>query len=334
METKIFQQDQIDEAVKLLAAGKLVAFPTETVYGLGAIATNEKAVKSVYAAKGRPSDNPLIVTVSDEAMVSDYAKEIPERAQKLMKHFWPGPLTILLFVKPNALPKAVTGGLDTVAFRCPDDKLTHDLISKLGYPIVGPSANTSTKPSPTTAQHVYHDLNGKIAGIIDGGPTRVGLESTIIDLSVETPVVLRPGEITPQELSEVLGEKVLINSGLVKDQDIPKAPGMKYRHYAPSEPVIIVDDTSDFAKIAFNEHTGVAALDSVLVGLNVPEQNKYSLGKSLVDADHNLFGALRYFDDKQSIDQIYVQGFSGSEATLAYMNRLNKAAAENHFHVN
>lgn len=333
METKIFQQDQIDEAVKLLGAGELVAFPTETVYGLGAIATNEKAVKGVYAAKGRPSDNPLIVTVSDEAMVSDYAKEIPERAQKLMKHFWPGPLTILLFVKPNALPKAVTGGLDTVAFRCPDDKLTHDLISKLGYPIVGPSANTSTKPSPTTAQHVYHDLNGKIAGIIDGGPTRVGLESTIIDLSVETPVVLRPGEITPQELSEVLGEKVLINSGLVKDQDIPKAPGMKYRHYAPSEPVIIVDNTSDFAKIEFNEHTGVAALDSVLVGLNVSEQNKYSLGKNLVDADHNLFGALRYFDDKQSIDQIYVQGFSGSEATLAYMNRLNKAAAENHFHV-
>ena len=333
METKIFQQDQIDEAVKLLAAGKLVAFPTETVYGLGAIATNEKAVKSVYAAKGRPSDNPLIVTVSDEAMVSDYAKEIPERAQKLMKHFWPGPLTILLFVKPNALPKAVTGGLDTVAFRCPDDRLTHDLISKLGYPIVGPSANTSTKPSPTTAQHVYHDLNGKIAGIIDGGPTRVGLESTIIDLSVETPVVLRPGEITPQELSEVLGEKVLINSGQVEDQGVPKAPGMKYRHYAPSEPVIIVDDTSDFAKIEFNEHTGVAALDSVLVGLNVSDQNKYSLGKNLVDADHNLFGALRYFDDKQSIDQIYVQGFSGSEATLAYMNRLNKAAAENHFHV-
>lgn len=333
METKIFQQDQIDEAVKLLAAGELVAFPTETVYGLGAIATNEKAVKGVYAAKGRPSDNPLIVTVSDEAMVSDYAKEIPERAQKLMKHFWPGPLTILLFVKPNALPKAVTGGLDTVAFRCPDDKLTHDLISKLGYPIVGPSANTSTKPSPTTAQHVYHDLNGKIAGIIDGGPTRVGLESTIIDLSVETPVVLRPGEITPQELSEVLDEKVLINSGQVEDQGVPKAPGMKYRHYAPSEPVIIVDDTSDFAKIEFNEHTGVAALDSVLVGLNVSEQNKYSLGKNLVDADHNLFGALRYFDDKQSIDQIYVQGFSGSEATLAYMNRLNKAAAENHFHV-
>ena len=333
METKIFQQDQIDEAVKLLGAGELVAFPTETVYGLGAIATNEKAVKGVYAAKGRPSDNPLIVTVSDEAMVSDYAKEIPERAQKLMKHFWPGPLTILLFVKPNALPKAVTGGLDTVAFRCPDDKLTHDLISKLGYPIVGPSANTSTKPSPTTAQHVYHDLNGKIAGIIDGGPTRVGLESTIIDLSVETPVVLRPGEITPQELSEVLGEKVLINSGQVEDQGVPKAPGMKYRHYAPSEPVIIVDDTSDFAKIEFNEHTGVAALDSVLVGLNVPEQNKFSLGKNLVDADHNLFGALRYFDDKQSINQIYVQGFSGSEATLAYMNRLNKAAAENHFHV-
>lgn len=171
METQIFKKDQIDDAVKLLAKGELVAFPTETVYGLGAIATNEKSVKGVYAAKGRPSDNPLIVTVSDEKMMAKYAKEVPERAKKLIKHFWPGPLTLLLFVKPGTLPDAVTGGLDTVAFRCPDDQLTHDLIAKLGYPIVGPSANTSTKPSPTTAEHVYHDLKGKIAGIIDGGPT-------------------------------------------------------------------------------------------------------------------------------------------------------------------
>ena len=228
METKIFKKDQINDAVKLLAKGELVAFPTETVYGLGAIATKEKSVKGVYAAKGRPSDNPLIVTVSDEEMMAKYAKEVPERAKKLIKHFWPGPLTLLLFVKPGTLPDAVTGGLDTVAFRCPDDQLTHDLIAKLGYPIVGPSANTSTKPSPTTAEHVYHDLKGKIAGIIDDGPTRVGLESTIIDLSVETPIVLRPGEITPEELSEVLGEKVLINTGKVSDKDIPKAPGMKY----------------------------------------------------------------------------------------------------------
>lgn len=331
METKIFSKDQIDDAVDLLAQGELVAFPTETVYGLGAIATKEKSVKAVYAAKGRPSDNPLIVTVSDEEMMRRYAKEVPERAEKLIKHFWPGPLTILLFVKPGSLPTAVTGGLDTVAFRCPDDKLTHDLIKKLGYPIVGPSANTSTKPSPTTAQHVYHDLKGKIAGIIDGGPTRVGLESTIIDLSVKTPIVLRPGEITPEQLSKVLGEKVLINTGKVSDKEIPKAPGMKYRHYAPSAPVMVVDDAADFKKIAFNQNTGVMALKEQLSNIDLPEQNKFNLGNNLVDADHNLFGGLRYFDDKKNIKQIYVQGFSDGEESLAYMNRLNKAAAGHHF---
>ena len=331
METKIFSQDQIDDAVKLLAQGELVAFPTETVYGLGAIATNEKAVKNVYKAKGRPSDNPLIVTVSDAQMMSHYAKEVPERAQKLIKKFWPGPLTLLLYVKPHSLPKAVTGGLDTVAFRCPDDDLTHQLISKLGYPIVGPSANTSTKPSPTTAAHVYHDLKGKIAGIIDGGPTEVGLESTIIDLSVATPIVLRPGAVTPAELSQVLGEKVLINSGKVADKDVPKAPGMKYRHYAPSAPVVVVDDPKDFANIDLTNATGVMALTDVLEKIKLPAANKFNLGKNLLEADHNLFGGLRYFDDKPEIKQIFVQGFSGSENTLAYMNRLNKAAAGHHY---
>ena len=331
METKIFSQDQIDDAVKLLAQGELVAFPTETVYGLGAIATNEKAVKNVYKAKGRPSDNPLIVTVSDAKMMSHYAKEVPERAQKLIKKFWPGPLTLLLYVKPHSLPKAVTGGLDTVAFRCPNDDLTHQLISKLGYPIVGPSANTSTKPSPTTAAHVYHDLKGKIAGIIDGGPTEVGLESTIIDLSVATPIVLRPGAVTPAELSQVLGEKVLINSGKVADKDVPKAPGMKYRHYAPSAPVVVVDDPEDFANIDLTNATGVMALTDVLEKIKLPAANKFNLGKNLLEADHNLFGGLRYFDDKPEIKQIFVQGFSGSENTLAYMNRLNKAAAGHHY---
>lgn len=331
METKIFSEDQLDEAVKLLAQGELVAFPTETVYGLGAIATNEKSVKGVYEAKGRPSDNPLIVTVSDEKMIEKYAKSVPERAKKLIKHFWPGPLTILLYVKPGSLPDAVTGGLDTVAFRCPDDKLTHDLIEKLGYPIVGPSANTSTKPSPTTAQHVYHDLKGKIAGIIDGGETRVGLESTIIDLSVETPIVLRPGEITPEELSSVLGEKVLINTGKVTDKEVPKAPGMKYRHYAPSAPVVVVDDEADFKKINFTTNVGVMALDSVLEKIDLPAKNKFSLGKNLTDADHNLFGGLRYFDDQKNIEQIFVQGFNIGQESLAYMNRLNKAAAGHHF---
>lgn len=330
METKIFKREQLDEAARLLGEGELVAFPTETVYGLGALATRDDSVKKVYAAKGRPSDNPLIVTVADEAMMRPYAKEVPERAEKLIKHFWPGPLTILLLAKEGALPESVTGGLPTVAFRCPDDQLTHDLIAKLGYPIVGPSANTSTKPSPTTAQHVYHDLKGKIAGIVDGGETEVGLESTIVDLSVNPAVVLRPGKITPEEISHVLGEEVLINRGQVSDKDVPKAPGMKYRHYAPSAQVYVVDQVATFAKLDLDASCGVMATSDLLEKLPVPEENKFNLGKNLTEADHNLFAGLRYFDDRLEIKTIYVEGFDQGEESLAYMNRLNKAAGGHH----
>lgn len=330
METKIFKREQLDEAARLLGEGELVAFPTETVYGLGALATRDDSVKKVYAAKGRPSDNPLIVTVADEAMMRPYAKEVPERAEKLIKHFWPGPLTILLLAKEGALPESVTGGLPTVAFRCPDDQLTHDLIAKLGYPIVGPSANTSTKPSPTTAQHVYHDLKGKIAGIVDGGETEVGLESTIVDLSVNPAVVLRPGKITPEEISQVLGEEVLINRGQVSDKDVPKAPGMKYRHYAPSAQVYVVDQVATFAKLDLDASCGVMATSDLLEKLPVPEENKFNLGKNLTEADHNLFAGLRYFDDRLEIKTIYVEGFDQGEESLAYMNRLNKAAGGHH----
>lgn len=331
METKIFKKEEIPEAVELLKKGELVAFPTETVYGLGALATDEKAVKSVYAAKGRPSDNPLIVTVSDEEMMSRFVDEVPERAKKLIKHFWPGPLTIILFVKKGTLPTAVTGGLPTAAFRCPNDELTRELISQLDNPIVGPSANTSTKPSPTTAQHVYHDLNGKIAGIIDNGPTKIGLESTIVDLSVATPTVLRPGEITPEEISAVLGEEVLMNKDTTQTKGVPKAPGMKYRHYAPSAPVYIVDKEEDFQKIPHGSDIGVAALSSVLD--KIESSNKFDLGNSIDEAAHNLFGALRFFDNENQIHEIYVQGFSKGAISAAYMNRLNKSAAGHHFKV-
>lgn len=334
METKIFQADQIDAAVEILKAGELVAFPTETVYGLGADATNEAAVKKVYAAKGRPSDNPLIATVADFAMAQEYAIDVPETAQKLVAKFWPGPLTILLKVKPGSLPTAVTGGLPTVAFRNPADSLTHELIAKLGRPIVGPSANTSTKPSPTTATHVYHDLNGKIAGIIDGGQTEIGLESTIIDLTVTPNIVLRPGAITPSELSAVLGTEVLLNHGKVGDKDVPKAPGMKYRHYAPKAQVLIVDQISDFNRINLSQKSvAVVALTDVLAELlkNYPNANHFSLGQNIADAGHFLFEALRYFDDLPEIKTIYVQGFGDAENAEAYMNRLNKSAAGKHF---
>lgn len=329
MKTKILKKEEIPDAVELLKKGELVAFPTETVYGLGALATDEKAVKSVYAAKGRPSDNPLIVTVSDEKMLSRFVDEVPERAKKLIKHFWPGPLTIILFVKKGTLPTAVTGGLATAAFRCPNDELTRELISKLNNPIVGPSANTSTKPSPTTAQHVYHDLSGRIAGIIDNGPTEIGLESTIIDLSVDTPIVLRPGEVTPEEISDILGEEVLMNKGTTQTKGVPKAPGMKYRHYAPSAPVYIVDKEEDFQKIPQGPDVGVAALSSILD--KIKSNNKFDLGNSIDEAAHNLFGALRFFDNENQIDEIYVQGFNKGDISAAYMNRLNKSAAGHHF---
>ena len=191
--TKIYTTDEIEKAANELRLGELIAFPTETVYGLGADATNEQAVKRVYLAKGRPSDNPLIVTVSSRKMVEEYVESLPERAVKLMDAFWPGPLTMILKIKEGALSKAVTGGLETAAFRMPQNKATLKLIESAGVPIVGPSANSSGKPSPTTAQHVYHDLEGRIAGILDDGPTQVGVESTIIDLSSEHPVILRPG---------------------------------------------------------------------------------------------------------------------------------------------
>ncbi|WP_265486529.1 L-threonylcarbamoyladenylate synthase [Lactobacillus sp. PV012] len=329
METKIFSKDQLDDAVKLLKRGELVAFPTETVYGLGALATDEVAVKNVYAAKGRPSDNPLIVTVSNPEMMARYVTQIPKVAEKLINQFWPGPLTIILKVKEGALPNAVTGGLTTAAFRNPQDKLTQELISKLDAPIVGPSANTSTKPSPTTAEHVFHDLNGKIAGIVDNGPTEIGLESTIIDLSVETPVVLRPGEITPEQLSEALGQTVLMNKGTTQTKGVPKAPGMKYRHYAPSAPVYIVDDVKDFEKIVYNNQVGVAALSNVLK--NIEANNTFNLGENIDEAAHNLFGALRYFDEQKNIKKIYVQGFQQGDISAAYMNRLTKAAAGHHY---
>ncbi|WP_422730449.1 L-threonylcarbamoyladenylate synthase [Lentilactobacillus rapi] len=209
MKTLILNGNQLDTAAKIIQQGELVAFPTETVYGLGADATNESAVKKVYQAKGRPSDNPLIVTVSSVSMVETYVASFSDDAKKLIKQFWPGSLTMIFKLKPHALSKTVTGGLDTAAFRFPNNQLTLDLITKAGVPIVGPSANTSGKPSPTTAQHVYHDLNGKIAAILDDGPTTVGVESTVLDMSVDTPSILRPGAVTKEDIEAVIQRPVM-----------------------------------------------------------------------------------------------------------------------------
>ena len=242
MKTRIFSKKDIEEAAQILKAGGLVAFPTETVYGLGGNGLDKEAARKIYAAKGRPSDNPLILHVSKMEEVYPLVESVPEKAKLLMESFWPGPLTLIL-KKSKIVPLESTGGLDTVAIRCPDNALTLELIERAGLPVAGPSANLSGSPSPTEASHVYHDLSGRIEGILDDGAVGIGVESTILDMSTETPTLLRPGAITLEDLTEVLGEKPEIDPTLLgkkmEDGFIPKAPGMKYRHYAPKAEMIL-----------------------------------------------------------------------------------------------
>lgn len=336
MDTRIFQLNEIYQAAAALKRGELVAFPTETVYGLGADATNEEAVKKVYLAKGRPSDNPLIVHVNSIAMVEKYAAEIPADARKLMKAFWPGSLTIILKIKKHVLSKTVTGGLKTVAFRFPDCKPTLELIEKAGVPMVGPSANTSGKPSPTTAQHVYHDLHGKIAGILDNGPTRVGVESTVLDMSTDQPVILRPGAVTKKDIESVIGS-IELNHHKVGKNETPKAPGMKYKHYAPNAQVYIVDHEEDWPKVVkwiqdqpFD--VGMMAKERILQHAILPMNAvQFSLGTGIQDASARLFDGLRQFDDQPNVKAIVAQAFPAEGLGGAYMNRLNKSAGGVHF---
>ena len=242
METRIFSKKDIEEAAQILKAGGLVAFPTETVYGLGGNGLDKEAARKIYAAKGRPSDNPLILHVSKMEEVYPLVENVPEKAKRLMESFWPGPLTLIL-KKSKIVPLESTGGLDTVAIRCPDNALTLELIERAGLPVAGPSANLSGSPSPTEASHVYHDLSGRIEGILDDGAVGIGVESTILDMSTETPTLLRPGAITLEDFTDVLGEKPEIDPTLLgkkmEDGFIPKAPGMKYRHYAPKAEMIL-----------------------------------------------------------------------------------------------
>lgn len=330
--SKRYHESDIPEAAAALKRGELVAFPTETVYGLGAEATNVTAVGKVYAAKGRPSDNPLIVTVADADMVGQYATITP-LAAKLMQAFWPGPLTIILNILPGRLSMKVTGGLQTAAFRNPDNALTRKLIATAGVPIVGPSANTSGKPSPTTADHVLHDLDGKIAGVLDDGPTQVGVESAIIDLTVTPPAILRPGAIGPDELEPLIGH-VDTAAHHVGQNEAPKAPGMKYKHYAPAAQVVVVDDPAQFsAAVAWAKQTGqvfgLLATDAILA--QYPTIPSYSLGKDVQSAAHALFAGLRWFDLHPDVTLVLAQAFSKTELSAAYMNRLLKSAGDMHF---
>lgn len=334
METKIFQVEELKEAAALLRQGELIAFPTETVYGLGADALLPEAVKKVFAVKGRPSDNPLIVHVADFSMTEKFVEKYHPLTEKIVDAFWPGPLTLIFPIKKGSLSPVVTGGLSTAAFRMPDNKKTLTLIEETGDPLVGPSANTSGKPSPTTASHVYHDLKGKIAGILDDGATQIGVESTVLDLSGEVPTILRPGAVTKEQLEDTLGIEVPLDKHLVKESETPKAPGMKYKHYSPDTPVIMVKP-NDWEKafawaVAENKSYGLLATPKIAKQYESTTRFVFE-DDSIEAATRGLFSGLRALDEGQSVDLIFAEVFPEDHLGLAYMNRLKKAAAQKYF---
>ncbi|MCR5452163.1 MAG: threonylcarbamoyl-AMP synthase [Lachnospiraceae bacterium] len=324
----------ISEAGQIIRNGGLVAFPTETVYGLGADAANPDASRKIYAAKGRPSDNPLIVHICEFSQLEDIAEELPPVARELSDAFWPGPMTLIV-KKNEKIPYETTGGLDTVAVRMPSDPIAAALIRASERLIAAPSANASGRPSPTRASHVKEDLDGKIDMIIDGGECGLGLESTIIDLSDEEPVILRPGCITPEMLNNVIG-KVSLDKGLAPDSDTrPKAPGMKYRHYAPKGKLLIIEG-NDMA-VADKINSLVAGSKQVgrKAAVICTEETRglydsehiYIIGRRSDESSiaHNLFAVLRKMDE-DGFEDIYSESFSGAGVGTAIMNRLLKAA--------
>lgn len=344
MKTKYYKIDlknidmtQMKEAGELIAAGELVAFPTETVYGLGGDALHPEAAKKIYEAKGRPSDNPLIIHIADVSDLERVAKEVPPQAKKLADAFWPGPLTMIVW-KKDEVPYATTGGLNTVAVRMPDHPVALELIRQSGKLIAAPSANTSGRPSPTEASHVMEDLDGRIAMVLDGGAVGIGIESTIIDLTESIPMVLRPGYITPQMLSDVLGEEVIIDPGIIAADDTtkPKAPGMKYKHYAPKADMIIVDGEEAQVVEKINELTNEAHQNGKKVAVIATEETKAAYNADVVlsigardDEDSiakHMYKILRECDELD-VEMIYSESYKTPRIGQAIMNRLLKAAA-------
>ncbi|MGN1400504.1 MAG: L-threonylcarbamoyladenylate synthase [Bacillus sp. (in: firmicutes)] len=323
-------EPQIQQAADLLRQNQVVAFPTETVYGLGGNAESEAAVKLIYEAKGRPSDNPLIVHISNREQLSKFVMEIPSMAEKLMEAFWPGPLTLLFKVKKGSLAQSVTPGLDTVAVRMPDHPVALALIETSGVPVAAPSANLSGKPSPTSASHVERDLYGRVSGIVDGGPTGVGVESTVLDCTGTIPVILRPGGVTKEQIEAVIG-KVGEDLALRDKKAAPKAPGMKYTHYAPRAPFILVDGGESFLQSVIDE----ARKSGKKVGALITEESRQFISadqivicgerQRLATIASNLYHALRTFDELD-IDVIYGEMYPREGIGEAIMNRLTKAA--------
>lgn len=347
MKTEILKIDihnidsaKIKYAAQVIEEGGLVAFPTETVYGLGANALNKAAVEKIFTAKGRPSDNPLIVHVADKESVEKLVSRIPEKAVKLMDTFWPGPLTLVMDKQSN-VPDIITAGLDTVAIRVPSHPIALALIRAAKLPIAAPSANISGKPSPTDSKHVINDLDGKVDVIIDGGFSNIGVESTVVDMVVEPPMLLRPGGITLEQLEAVIGN-VQIDPGVAqKSLDgkiVPKSPGMKYKHYAPKAKVVIVEGEIQKVAEKINELVKDYESRNIKVGILATDETKQLYPKNLTVSlgsrmnpetiAANLFNAFRDYD-KTDVQTIFAEAIDSSGIGLAIMNRMNKAAGYN-----
>lgn len=318
-------------AARLIKDGQLVALPTETVYGLGANGLDPEAVAKIFAAKGRPQDNPLILHIAEPSQIADFCHSIPESAYLLAEHFWPGPLTMVLPAK-DCVPKGTTAGLPTVAVRCPDSEITRRIIALAGVPIAAPSANLSGKPSTTTAQHVLDDHDGKLPLIVDGGPCRVGVESTIIDLTEQPPRLLRPGGITPEQLTEVLGEITVDKAVTAKLEahEVAKAPGMKYRHYAPQCPLVIVSGSSEaaarFIRSRYQKGERVLCFQEELPLYEGCDPLSYGCASDVNTLSAGVFAALRTLDDS-GVTKVYARCPEGGGVAYAVQNRLKKAAA-------
>lgn len=328
---------KIEKAAKILSDGGLVAFPTETVYGLGGNGLNPDSAKKIYKAKGRPSDNPLILHISDFSMLFDLVEEIPESAKVLAEKYWPGPMT-LVFKKSKLVPFETSGGLETVAVRLPSHEVARELIRMAKLPIAAPSANSSGRPSPTRACHVKEDLDGKIDMILDGGEVGIGIESTIIDVTGEKPVLLRPGFITKEMIEESLGEISVdptILEGFLSDEVKPKAPGMKYRHYAPKGSLVIYEGKKEAVIEKINFDVSEAEKKGFVTAIIATDETKsfykadfvFSIGsvRDSKQIGHNLFALLRKIDEVGA-EKIYSESFEKGDFFMAIMNRLNKAA--------
>jgi L-threonylcarbamoyladenylate synthase len=350
VETKVYKIDrdkplepQVAEPGRILARNGLVAFPTETVYGLGANGLSTKAVQHIFAAKGRPLDNPLILHIAAREDLEPLVTSIPPLADKLMEAFWPGPLT-LVFPKSSLIPREVTGGLETVAVRMPDHPVALALIKAAGVPVAAPSANLSGKPSPTLAEHVYHDLQGKIEAIVDGGSTREGIESTVLDVTGQVPLILRPGSVTREMLAEVVGQ-VEVDPALARENplpNVPKSPGMKYTHYAPAGQVVLVNGDR-VAKVAQKmlELVQQGQQDRLKVAVMVSEETvdqeiglltepaqAFILGsrRELAVISRQIYSVLRECD-RLGIQLIIAEAYPRLGVGMALMNRLDKAAS-------